>query len=280
MNGKDTIRESSSNLCDYKANRTVYVNNLNDRISLSKQKKALEKVFSKYGKVELIKIFNSYFRKGQAWLTFSNTEFADAAVKNENGTKLFGKHINVSFAIKESECRSLAIDHLNSNPPMIPRSISTRIELYRRYLIQWLKNLENNDFLRSLDHPEKNKILNNQILYDTNYVNSIRSNKYKRIGTQPHISNEHTFNFLKRKPETQVDDILSFRHNKFSSIASPQEISNTVFVQMEMGVCKEEDLYILFSHINGFKELRFIPVSFKSYSIIRITPIRIIKLHL
>ncbi|OII73108.1 uncharacterized protein cubi_02339 [Cryptosporidium ubiquitum] len=267
MDGKNTTRETSSNQSNYNVNKTVYLNNLNDRVSIHKQKIALEQIFAKYGKIESIKIFNSYFRKGQAWVTFLNIESAVSAVKNENGTQLFGKHVNVSFAVKESEYRNITICSCNSTPPMIPKSISTRIELYRQYLTQWLKNAENNGFLQPLDKPEKNKIkiLSSQILYDTNYANLIRSNKYKQISAQFFLNNEPAVNSLKRKPEIHVEDAPSFRYNKFSSSTVPQEISNTVFVQIEMGLCKEEDLYILFSHINGFRELRFIPVSFKSY---------------
>ncbi|KAH8584269.1 U1 snrnp [Cryptosporidium sp. chipmunk genotype I] len=282
MDGKTIIKELKSSPSNHDVNRTIYINNLNDRVSLSKQKLALEGIFEKYGKIESIKTFNSYFRKGQAWVTFSNADSAVNAVKNEIGTQLFGKYVNVSFAAKESENRNIAVQTRNSKTQMIPKSIYTRIELYKQYLAQWLKNARNNGFLQTLGTTEKNHIetLNNQVLYDTNYANFMDSNKHKKFGAQSLVKNESTLNSLKGRLEMQTNDTFLFRYNKPPNNMNPQEVSNTVFVQIEMGMCKEEELYILFSHLNGFKELRFIPVSFKSYLIVLITQIRIIKLHL
>lgn len=270
MSGRSIIRDLQSNKSNYAINRTIYVNNLDDRIPISKQKIALEKVFSKYGKIESIKAFNSYFRRGQAWITFSNTDSAVAAMKGEGGTQIFEKHINVSFAAKESECNSIAACKSSSNSPMIPRSISARIDLYKQYLVQWYKNAENSGFLNSLDDPDKSKaeILNNQVLYDVKFVNAMRSNEYRGLCSLPNIYHDNITNPLKRKSELQIDDLLMNGYNKFSSSAGQPEISNTAFVQIETGSCKEEELYTLFSHMNGFKELRFIPVSFKCLLIV------------
>ncbi|KAL3127562.1 putative U1 snrnp [Cryptosporidium hominis] len=259
MDGKNAIKVLKNSLSDDDENKTIYVNNLNDSISIPKQKLALEEIFAKYGKIESIKMFNSYFRKGQAWITFSNAVSAVNAVNNEIGTQIFGKHVNVSFAAEESEHRNIHVRNSSSNIQMIPKSINARIELYKQYLAQWLKNAEDNGLFQTLDNPEENqiKLVNNQVLYDNNYVNLMRSNKNKKLNVHHFINNELTQNSLGR-PEMQIDATTSFRH-KVPNNASPHELSNTVFVQMEMGICREEELYTLFSHINGFKELRFIP---------------------
>lgn len=265
MSAGNTIRNFPNNHSNCDTNITIYVNNLNDRVPISKQKIALEKVFSKYGKIESIKALNSYFRRGQAWITFSNIDSAVAAIKGENGTQIFEKYVNVSFAAKESKCRNDASCNNSSNLPMIPRSISARIDLYKQYLVQWLKNAENSGFLDPLDGPDKSKteILNNQVLYDIKCVNIMRSNGYRGLCSLPNILNDHVNNPLKRKPELQTDDLLIGGCNKYSNSTDQPEISNTVFVQIETGSCKEEELYVLFGHMNGFKELRFIPVSLK-----------------
>ncbi|POM84531.1 RNA recognition motif family protein [Cryptosporidium meleagridis] len=263
MDGKNSIKVLKNGLSDHDGNKTIYINNLNDSISIPKQKLVLEEIFAKYGKIESIKMFNSYFRKGQAWITFSNASSAVNAVNDEIGTQIFGRHVNVSFAAKESERRNIQVRNSGSCIQMVPKSINARIELYKQYLAQWLKNAENNGLFQTLSNTEKNQIkqlLNNQVLYDNNYANLIRSNKNKKLNVRPTINNELTPNYLGR-PEMQIDSIASFRYRPPNNVSS-HEISNTVFVQMEMGTCREEELHALFSHINGFKELRFIPVSF------------------
>ncbi|KAJ1613574.1 putative U1 snrnp [Cryptosporidium canis] len=269
MGERNVTAESPKNRSTYFAKRTIYINNLNDRISPSKHKVALENIFSKYGKIESIKLFNSYFRKGQAWIKFSNTDSAIKAVKNENATQIFEKYINVTFATKESKNERDAACNNGLSLPIIPESISIRMDLYKEYLCQWLRYTESCGLLNTSEAQDESKatILSNQVLYDIRYVSEIYSNRKKGI----HItqSSKHGDNTkpLKRNSRHQFDSLMLNMLDKYPNSIDKTETNNTVFVQIETGSCKEEELHTLFSPMNGFVELRFIPLLFHSNQI-------------
>ncbi|KAF7459387.1 U1 snrnp [Cryptosporidium felis] len=238
--------------------KTIYVNNLNDTIASSTQKEVLENVFSKFGEIVTIKSFKSYYRRGQAWITFSDIRSAISAVENANATQVFGKTIRVTFAVSDSKSEKKSDELIHS--PMIPKSISHRIKLYKQYLSQWLVNYKNNGISNTFGIDPRNKYLstNNQVLYDKNYI----------LGAL-NAGERKTMNFPANNCIEKSVNISMFKSDSSTAIRSQSQSNqrwsdtefcktNTVFVQIEVGTSNEKELLGLFEKLPGFKELRFI----------------------
>lgn len=85
------------------AMETVYINNLNDKVSLVKLKQELQLVFAKYGDIILITAHKNLKMKGQAFITYNDINAAEKAVKSEANTVLFGKQLRITFAKSNSD---------------------------------------------------------------------------------------------------------------------------------------------------------------------------------
>jgi RNA recognition motif-containing protein len=85
------------------AMETVYVNNLNDKVSLVKLKHELKLMFAKYGDIVLITAHKNLKMKGQAFITYNDIQAAENAVKSEANTVLFGKPLRITFARSNSD---------------------------------------------------------------------------------------------------------------------------------------------------------------------------------
>lgn len=85
------------------AMETVYVNNLNDKVSVSKLKGELETVFKKYGKILQITAHGNLKMKGQAFVTFENKEASQAAIDGIQEHEMFGKTMHVEYAKRNSD---------------------------------------------------------------------------------------------------------------------------------------------------------------------------------
>ncbi|ODV79219.1 uncharacterized protein CANTADRAFT_250583 [Suhomyces tanzawaensis NRRL Y-17324] len=82
---------------------TLYVNNLNDRVSTTKLKDALSQLFEKYGKIVQITAHSNLKMKGQAFITFENNEASSLAQKELDSHELFSKKMRVRFARSNSD---------------------------------------------------------------------------------------------------------------------------------------------------------------------------------
>mmetsp|Transcript_4179 Transcript_4179/g.4595 ORF Transcript_4179/g.4595 Transcript_4179/m.4595 type:complete len:260 (-) Transcript_4179:290-1069(-) len=82
---------------------TVYVNNLNDKVSLNKLKGELENVFQKYGKIIQITAHKNLKMKGQAFITYENKAASRAAIEALQKYEIFGKPIHVEYAKGNSD---------------------------------------------------------------------------------------------------------------------------------------------------------------------------------
>ena len=82
--------------------KTIYVNNLNEKVSINKLKKELNKTFAPYGKILQITAFKTLKLKGQAFITFDNIE---SAIKSfdSNNIEIFNKPIKITFANSNSD---------------------------------------------------------------------------------------------------------------------------------------------------------------------------------
>jgi RNA recognition motif-containing protein len=96
-------------------NNTLYINNLNEKISIPDLKNELFTLFSKYGKIFEIRLSKSIKLKGQAFITFEKINDSKKAISNLNGQEIFGKKLNVNFAKQTSENFLVSIGKLKEN---------------------------------------------------------------------------------------------------------------------------------------------------------------------
>lgn len=82
---------------------TIYVNNLNDKVPLSKLKAELQVVFQKYGTIVQLTAHRNLKMKGQAFITYENKESSRAAMEKLQDHELFGKKVRVSYAKANSD---------------------------------------------------------------------------------------------------------------------------------------------------------------------------------
>lgn len=99
---------------------TVYVNNLNDKVSLAKLKSSLQEIFAKYGKVLQITAHDNLKMKGQAFVTYDTVDASSTAVQKLQNYKLFDKPIRVSFAKGNSDSY---FSHTEDLEPIAKRKI-------------------------------------------------------------------------------------------------------------------------------------------------------------
>lgn len=82
---------------------TLYVNNLNEKVSLKTMKETLKNLFKSYGVVLDVTMHRNLRMRGQAFVAMTNRAAAARAVEEVKGFPLYGKPINVSFARTPSD---------------------------------------------------------------------------------------------------------------------------------------------------------------------------------
>lgn len=95
--------ETNDGTDDGEGTETVYVNNLNDKVSVNKLKGELESLFRKYGKIIQITAHKNLKMKGQAFVTFENKTASRAAIQGLQEHELFGKPMHVEYARSNSD---------------------------------------------------------------------------------------------------------------------------------------------------------------------------------
>lgn len=88
---------------DIPPKETLYVHNLNEKVKLDELKKALYALFSQHGEVLDIVACKTYKLRGQAWIIFSTTASATAAMQRLNGFEFYGKALVISYAKDPSD---------------------------------------------------------------------------------------------------------------------------------------------------------------------------------
>ncbi|KAL6453062.1 U1A U1 small nuclear ribonucleoprotein A [Candida maltosa Xu316] len=82
--------------------QTIYINNLNEKVTINKLKKELNKVFEPCGEILQISAFKTLKLKGQAFITFNDTQSAAKAIELQN-KEVFSKPMNITFAKYNSD---------------------------------------------------------------------------------------------------------------------------------------------------------------------------------
>ena len=78
-------------------NETLYVNNLNDRVSESKLKGELSSLVTKFGKCDVI-VMSSLKRRGQAWIVYQSINESKHALESLRDVELHGKKLCIAFS--------------------------------------------------------------------------------------------------------------------------------------------------------------------------------------
>lgn len=82
---------------------TLYINNLNEKVSLKIMKETLKNLFKSYGVVLDVVMHRNLRMRGQAFIAMANRQAAARAVEEVRGFPLYGKPLNVSFARTPSD---------------------------------------------------------------------------------------------------------------------------------------------------------------------------------
>lgn len=84
---------SSADIIEQETSMTLYINNINDKITINILKKNLYLYFSQYGRVTHIVACKGMKLRGQAWVTFSDQVASAAALSGAQGFNFCGKHL-------------------------------------------------------------------------------------------------------------------------------------------------------------------------------------------
>ncbi|KAI9360811.1 U1 small nuclear ribonucleoprotein A [Zopfochytrium polystomum] len=79
-------------------NKTLYIRNLNERISLKIIKNSLDAIFSTFGEILEIRAKHNIRLRGQAFVTYRELESASNALNKVQGFPLFGLPMDIQYA--------------------------------------------------------------------------------------------------------------------------------------------------------------------------------------
>lgn len=92
---------SESNHSEQVSN-TLYINRINDNVSINQLILHVFAYFSPYGQILDISASKAIKKRGQAWVTYQNIESAINAKRDLNGIYIFSTPINIQFAKKRN----------------------------------------------------------------------------------------------------------------------------------------------------------------------------------
>lgn len=87
---------------DITPNQTLYVNNLNDKITKDELRRALYSVFSQYGAILDVVALKTEKMRGQAFIVFRDIASASTALRAMQKFNFYGKEMHVEYALGKS----------------------------------------------------------------------------------------------------------------------------------------------------------------------------------
>lgn len=93
---------------------TLYVNNLNEKVSVNRLKAVLLLLFGRYGKVIQITAHKNLRLKGQAFVTYADPSSSEKALLKLQGRPVFKKPIRVTRAKTSSDGHHILLNNLES----------------------------------------------------------------------------------------------------------------------------------------------------------------------
>lgn len=82
---------------------TLYVRNINEKVSLNRVKPVLLRLFERYGNVIQLTAHGNLRMKGQAFVTYANPKSTEKAIKKLQGRPVFKKPIVIEYAKTHSD---------------------------------------------------------------------------------------------------------------------------------------------------------------------------------
>ena len=82
--------------------RTIYINNINEKVSINKVRSALGILLQKFTPIS-ISVAKTLKLKGQAFVTFPSIDNASKAIETLNNQEVFNQRINATFAELNSD---------------------------------------------------------------------------------------------------------------------------------------------------------------------------------
>ena len=79
-------------------NETLYLKNLNDSVRANELRRTLYLLCSEYGPVVDVSLHKNPAGRGQAWVTFVDTQVAVGAVQKLSGLTIYERPISVQYA--------------------------------------------------------------------------------------------------------------------------------------------------------------------------------------
>ncbi|KAH0483838.1 MAG: uncharacterized protein KVP18_004926 [Porospora cf. gigantea A] len=114
-------------------NRTLYVNNLNEKVQLDQLKLDICELFGSFGEVISVTAMNSFWRRGQAFVLMDSLESASKALEGLQGFEYQGKCMRVNYA-REKAHKETGAAPSQRTAPLKPRGVIAREEALRERL--------------------------------------------------------------------------------------------------------------------------------------------------
>lgn len=90
---------------------TLYINNLNEKVSINRLKRVLTLLFGRYGKVLQITAHKNLKLKGQAFITYEDPASSEKALLKLQGRPVFKKPIRIARARKSSDGHHILLNN-------------------------------------------------------------------------------------------------------------------------------------------------------------------------
>jgi len=119
-------------------NKTLYVNNIDDRINTERLKRELKSMFRNFGEVLEVVAMNSFWRRGQAFIIFKEQEHATVALTRLQGFPYNNKPLRINYARARSDIFTKDDGSYVERPsgPRKPRAIVEREQQLQQRLAQ------------------------------------------------------------------------------------------------------------------------------------------------
>lgn len=103
QNLKEDLSDNETDQTTPHALRTLYIKNLNEKVSLRDLKECLYVLGQRFGQVLDVKAKRNVVMRGQAFIVFKKKQHAKAAREGLNGFTIFGKQMEVQWAKRDSD---------------------------------------------------------------------------------------------------------------------------------------------------------------------------------
>ena len=152
--------------------RTIYLSNIKESIDLATLKEELTKLCKKFGNLIDVQCLSSFWRKGQAFISFRDLDSAKQAVNELPGLIFFDQPLKCQFARTESNVLR-ALDNLpkvEKSPHLKPLSIRQREESIKNELNHLIDSYNN----ATNSQADNKRLLNIPLSNDASSKNKMR----------------------------------------------------------------------------------------------------------